>query len=79
MVSVLYIETGSLPERRSDIMWEIIQIYIKRAKEKGVPIENPEKLLFHLGELSYNASQRHTHQLMIKKVSIQVNVIHYWQ
>ena len=26
MVSVLYIETGSLPERRSDIMWEIIQI-----------------------------------------------------
>ena len=79
MVSVLYIETGSLPERRSDIMWEIIQIYIKRAKEKGVPIENPEKLLFHLGELSYNASQRHTHQLMIKKVSIQVNVIHHWQ
>ena len=79
MLSVLYIETGYLQKRRTDIMWEIIQIYIKRAKEKGVPIENPEKLLCHMGELSYNASQRHTHQLMIKKVSIQVNVIHYWQ
>ena len=79
MVSVLYIETGSLPERRSDIMWEIIQIYIKRAEEKGVPIENPDKLLRHLGKLSYDASQRDTHQLMIKKVSIQVKFIHYWQ
>ena len=68
MLSVLYIETGSLPERRSDIMWEIIQIYIKRAKEKGVPIENPDELLCHLGELSYDASQRDTHRLLIKKV-----------
>ena len=68
MLSVLYIETGSLPERRSDIMWEIIQTYIKRAEEKGVPIDNPDKLLRHLGELSYDASQRDTHQLLIKKV-----------
>ena len=79
MFMVLYTETGSLPERRSDIMWEIIQIYIKRAEEKGVPIENPDELLRHLGKLSYDASQRDTHQLMIKKVCIQVNVIHYWQ
>ena len=56
MLCVLHIETGTLPERRTEIIWEIIQIYIKRAKEKGVPIENPEKLLCHLGELSYNAS-----------------------
>ena len=68
MLSVLYVETGSLPERRSDIMWEIIQIYIKRAEEKGIPIENPDELLRHLGELSYDASQRDTHQLLIKKV-----------
>ena len=49
-------------------MWEIIQIYIKRAEEKGIPIENPDELLRHLGELSYDASQRRTHQLLIKKV-----------
>ena len=68
MLSVLYIETGSLPIRRTDIMWEIFQMYIKRAEEKGVPIENPDELLRHLGELSYDASQRDTHQLLIKKV-----------
>ena len=79
MLSVLHIETGTLPERRTEIIWEIIQIYIKRAEEKGVPIENPDELLRHLGKLSYDASQRDSHQLMIKKVSIQVNVIHHWQ
>ena len=68
MLIVLHIETGSLPKRRVDIMWEIIQIYIKRAKEKGVPIENLDELLCHLGELSCDASQRDTHQLLIKKV-----------
>ena len=68
MFSLLYIETGSLPERRTDIMWEVIQMYIKRAKEKGVPIENLDELLCHLGELSYDASQRDTHRLLIKKV-----------
>ena len=67
MLSVLYIETESLPERRSDIMWEIIQIYIKRAKEKGIPIKKLDELLCHLGELSYDASQR-LHRLLIKKV-----------
>ena len=68
MLSVSYIETGSLPKRRTDIMWEIIQMYIKRAKEKSVPIEKLDELLYHLGELSYDASQRDTHQLLIKKV-----------
>ena len=68
MSCVLYTETGTLPERRTEIIWEIIQMYIKRAKEKGVPIENLDELLCHLGKLSYKASQRDTHRLLIKKV-----------
>ena len=68
MLSVLHVETGDLPARRTDIMWEIIQIYIKRAKRKGVKLENQETILQHLGELSYDASQRDTNQLKIRKV-----------
>ena len=70
MLSVLFVETGSLPERETDIIWEIVQIYIKRAKEKGIELEDPDILLRHLGKLSYDASQRESHQLMIKKVRI---------
>ena len=68
IVSALYVETGDLPQRRTDIMWEIVQIYIKRAEKKEISIENPDELLRHLGKLSYEASKRKTHQLMIDKV-----------
>ena len=68
MLNILYLETKSLPERRTDIIWEIIQMYIKRAEVKGDPIKDPNELLCHLGKLSYDASQRGTHRLMIKKV-----------
>ena len=75
MLSVLYVETGSLPERRTDIMWEIVQIYIKRAKEKGFEFEDPDGLLHHLGELSYEASERKTHKLLIRKVGPEMFVV----
>ena len=68
MLSILYLETKSLPERRTDIIWDIIQMYIKRAEEKGDPIKDPNEVLCHLGKLSYDASQRGTRRLMIKKV-----------
>ena len=68
MLSILFVETGSLPKKRTAIIWDIIKIYIKRAEEKGHSIENRDKLRFDLGKLSYAASQRDTHQLLIKKV-----------
>ena len=68
MVIVLFVETESLPEKRTDIMWEVIQIYIKRAKKKGIQLADEDELWRHLGELSYDASQRDTHQQKIKKV-----------
>ena len=68
MLSVLFVETGSLREKRTEIIWDIIQIYIKRAEEKGHLIENRDELRCDLGKLPYAASQRDTHQLLIKKV-----------
>ena len=78
MLCVLYVETGDLPKRRTDIMWEVIQIYIKRAKEEGFEFGDPDVLLRHLGELSYDASQRESHQLMIKKVWQEMFTLTYF-
>ena len=74
MLSVLHIETGLLPERRTDIIREIVLLYIKRAEEKNIEFEDPDVLLRHLGELSYDASQRKTHKLLIKKVRPEMSV-----
>ena len=68
MLIVLFVETKCLPERRKDIMWEIIQIYTKRAKEKGIEFEDSKVLLRHLGKLSYEASKRKTHTLLKKRL-----------
>ena len=68
MLSVLFNQRDFVSERRTEIVSEIILMYINRAKEKGIPIENPDELLRHLGELCYEASQKRTHQLLIEKV-----------
>ena len=68
MLCILYKERKQLPRTQTEIIWEIIQIYIKRAKEKGVELPNEEEMLYVLGELSWEALRRNTHQLLIRKV-----------
>ena len=69
MMCVLYIENEKLPESKVDAVWKLVHMYIERAKEKGIEFEDNEKMLLTLGELSWNALLRDTHQLLINKVS----------
>ena len=73
MLCILYEERKQLPRTQTEIIREIIQIYIKRAREKGVELPDEEEMFYVLGELSWLALQRKTHQLLIKKV---INSVH---
>ena len=68
MMCVLHIQTGFLPRKRGQIVRDIVDMYILRAQERGVHFEDTDQMLLDLGELSYEASQRDTHQLLIRKV-----------
>ena len=68
MMAVLYIQTESLRKKRGHVVKEIVDMYILRAQKRGVHFEDTDQMLFDLGELSLKASQRNTHQLLIKKV-----------
>ena len=68
MLCILYKEEKQLPRTQTKIIQQIIQIYIKRAKEKGVELPAENTILDVLGALSWEALQRKTHQLLIKKV-----------
>ena len=70
MMCVLYLQTEALPKTRTDIVWEIIQLYKERAAEKGHEIV--DEMLYVLGELSWLALQKDTHQLFIMKVSLNI-------
>ena len=71
MTCVLYIQTQSLPKQRGQIVSNIVDMYILRAQERGVHFEDMDQMLLDLGELSHKASQRDTHQLLIKKVGLE--------
>ena len=73
MLCILYEERKHLPRTQTEIIQEIIQIYIKRAKEKGVDLPDEDKMMYILGELSWEALRRDTHQLLIKKVNYSLN------
>ena len=68
-MSVLYMENEKLPESKADAVRKLVEMYLRRAKEKGIELEDTEGLLLTLGELSWDALQKDTHQLLIKKVS----------
>ena len=68
MLCILHEERKQLPRTQTEIIQEIIQIYIKRAKAKGVELPDEEEMLYVLGELSWEALQRDKHHLLIKKV-----------
>ena len=74
MLCILYEERKQLPRTQTEIIQEIIQIYIQRAKEKGVELSDEAEMLYVLGELSWEALQRDTHQLLIKKVIHSSNI-----
>ena len=68
MICVLYFENKTLPENQTDLVWEIIQMYVERAKSKGGEMINWMDIILKLGELSWIALQRETRQLLIRKV-----------
>ena len=70
MMCTLYIQNNTLPKNRTKIVRDIIDMYILRAKERGVELDNRDRMLFLLGKLSYEASQRDTHKVHIRKVSV---------
>ena len=69
MMSVLYMDHEKLPESKADAVWKLVEMYLRRAQEKGIELEDTEGILLALGELSWDALQKDTHQLLIKKVS----------
>ena len=70
MLSILYLEMDSLPKTQTKIICGIIKMYIQRAKEKGVELPPEDDMMYILGELSWEALQRKTHQLLFKKVQL---------
>ena len=75
MVCVLYSNEQSLPDTKTGIVWAIIKMCMDRSTlrllgKKSSQIENLDKMLFILGELSWLALQRDTKQLHISKVRI---------
>ena len=75
MLCILYEERKQLPRTQAEIIKAIIQIYIKRAKEKGVELPNEDEMMCILGQLSWEALRRKTHQLLIKKVIYFSNIL----
>ena len=72
MTSNIYIENETLPRNRSKIIKDIIDMYILRAYERGIHLEDTDQMLLLLGELSYEASQRDTQKLLLRKVSFSM-------
>ena len=58
MLCVLYYANETLPKRKTDIVFEIIKMYINRAKKRFPQIKDFEEILFKLGKLSWEALQR---------------------
>ena len=69
MICVLYFENKTLPENQTDLVWEIIKMYVERAKAKGGEMINWMDIILKLGELSWIAPQRERWQLLIRKVN----------
>ena len=72
MMCLFYIQKETLPRNRGKFARDIIDMYIMKARERGVDLEDTDRILLILGELSYKASQRDTHQLLIRKVSTKI-------
>ena len=68
MMCVLYLQEEILPTKRGQIVSDIVNMYILRAQERGVHFDDTGQMLLDLGELSHQAFQRNTRQLLIKKV-----------
>ena len=71
MLCVLFVETGSLPTNKTNIIQELINIYILRAEEKGEEFGDKEQMQKDLGELSFKASQRKIKQMFLDQVNIR--------
>ena len=63
---IIYSVNKGLPKGEL-LLREVLQIYIKRAKEKGYDLEDTDKMVRALAELSHEASERKTR---IQKVSV---------
>ena len=63
---IIYFVNKDLP-KGEQLLREVLQIYIKRAKEKGYDLEDTDKMVRALAELSHEASERKTR---IQKVSV---------
>ena len=74
MLCVLFVENGTLPTSKTNIIQELIEIYIMRAEEKGEEFGDKKQMLRDLGELSYRSSQRKTQRMFIKKVDFKQSV-----
>ncbi len=75
MACVIFRRNLKLPDSQTEIFKEIVEWSISRTTLKAVnktagQIENLEELLTKLGKLSWEALQRETKQLLIKKVSL---------
>ena len=75
MLCVLYHANEMLPKRKTEIVFGIIKMYIKRAKKRFPRIKDVEDIMYKLGELSWKALQRTTKQLLISKVSKIPNLL----
>ena len=64
MICVIFVEKGTFPKKTAEIIRDIIDMYIMRARERGVHLEDPEQILLLLGKLSYE------NELLISKVSV---------
>ena len=58
MICVLYTENEKLPESKADAVWKLIEMYIERAREKGIEFEDTEGILLTLGQLSWEALRK---------------------
>ena len=63
---IIYFVNKDLP-KGEQLLREVLQIYIKRAKEKGCDLEDTDKMVRALAELSHEASEKKTR---IQKVSV---------
>ena len=77
MVCVLYYTTEELPSSKTKIIWKLILMCIDRSAlkhlgKKANEITNLDEMLYLLGKLSWEAFQRDTKQLLIKKVCKKV-------
>ena len=81
MLCLLYKEKNILPERKTDIIWEMNKLIVQwSARKTGLILSEEElkSLLSQLGQLSWEALRRDTQQLLIPKVKTKEIVFaHY--